>query len=286
MYHNAAAKLGVPVEQLRRVMYYAEKRARYARHSDGRFLLKLENRTRRQIERLLKKQMNWLIAAIQTLSVFNQRGIRFVTKDIQGEIDETLDEMPFTDSIIDAMAAASSLALLRGSARTIQRHEPISEFRIDLQHEGAIQYLNNLQALHLSQRDGSISKTTEQNILQVIIDGLDKGDSYTKIANSIREQGNAGVFSKARAQTIAIDQITRAYSFGQKLQVDEFIQRTGARMSKMWSTVRDDKVSPDICAPNEQQGWILWDDVFQSGDSTVPGHINCRCEVITRIDSV
>ena len=38
----------------------------------------------------------------------------------------------------------------------------------------------------------------------------------------------------------------------------------------------------DLCALNDAMGWIPIDQIFDSGDMTIPQHPNCRCTVIYR----
>jgi hypothetical protein len=35
----------------------------------------------------------------------------------------------------------------------------------------------------------------------------------------------------------------------------------------------------DLCRMNAEQGWIPIDEIFVSGDDTIPQHPNCRCNV-------
>lgn len=286
MYNKAAKALGLPVSEVRSAMYYIEKRSRYRKHPDGRFLMVQESRNKKRIHNLFKKQMKWLVAEMRNLSVFNEKYVRLITKDLNDEINELNEEMPYWDEIVSILLSAAGLSMLRGASREGKRHPIIKPYAIDLQHEGAISYLQQLRTLHLSQAKGSIMEHTQRQIAQIIAEGLNEGMTYTQMAKLIQQQGVAGVFSQARAQRIAVDQLTKAYSYGKELQVNDFIRRTGARMSKLWSTVGDEKVSEDICRPNEAQGWLPWKALFQSGDSNTPGHINCRCDLITRIDSV
>jgi uncharacterized protein with gpF-like domain len=64
----------------------------------------------------------------------------------------------------------------------------------------------------LSQRNGSILKTTRDELRQLIADGIREGQSYGEIAKQIRET-DPFVFSKARAKTIAVNEIGRSYGW-------------------------------------------------------------------------
>lgn len=281
MYNNVAKKLGIPVATIRRVMFNLDKKESDAR-LDASSLQKLEKRLVAQLQFLFIAQMDLYIKRLNELAFFNRKGVVY-TKDIEQDINTIFENDTQKPKIVEAITSIAALSMIYGFRRVRKDHKEALPFPVDLQNFNAVQYLQGLRALHLSQFKGSISLTTEQRIRDIISNGLNKSLTYTEIANEIRKQSTAGVFSKARAQTIALDQTSKAYAYGQKVQMDTFIQRTAARVEKYWSTVRDLKVSQTICAPNEAQGWLLWNELWQSGNDMTPGHVNCRCGVITRI---
>lgn len=73
-------------------------------------------------------------------------------------------------------------------------------------------YLNDMRDLMLSDRDGSISKTTRDELRQIMADGVDAGMGYGEIAEYI-EATDPFVFSKARANLVAVNEIGRAAGF-------------------------------------------------------------------------
>ncbi len=50
---------------------------------------------------------------------------------------------------------------------------------------------------------------------------------------------------------------------------------------KVWVTVGDDRVSQEICQPNESEGRIAIRQFFGSGHENPPGHPRCRCAIVT-----
>ncbi len=50
---------------------------------------------------------------------------------------------------------------------------------------------------------------------------------------------------------------------------------------KTWITVGDDRVSQQICEPNEADGRIDIRGAFGSGHTNTPGHPRCRCSIVT-----
>ncbi len=73
-----------------------------------------------------------------------------------------------------------------------------------------------------------------------------------------------------RAETIARTESVNAYNAG----VMQFGDLSNA-VGKEWDTAGAD----DICADNEDEGPIAFDDDFSSGDSEPPAHPNCRCAI-------
>ena len=82
----------------------------------------------------------------------------------------------------------------------------------DLPNAPAVKYLSELEDLMLSQRQGSISKTTRDELRRIITDGVEQGKSYTQVAQEIRQQ-DPFVFSRSRAMLIASNEIGKAYGW-------------------------------------------------------------------------
>ncbi|XIE84603.1 hypothetical protein ACFX50_10145 [Neisseria meningitidis] len=57
-------------------------------------------------------------------------------------------------------------------------------------------------------------------------------------------------------------------------------EKTGLVAGKQWITAKDDKVS-DVCNANGEMGVIGLYEPFSHGTLTIPGHPNCRCEVVS-----
>ena len=78
-----------------------------------------------------------------------------------------------------------------------------------------------------------------------------------------------------RRETIARTEASYARGVARQQEAEN----RGARW-KYWRTVGDDRVSEEICRPNEDAGWIDIDESFPSGDHEPPGHPNCRCHLV------
>lgn len=158
------------------------------------------------------------------------------------------------------------------------------KIRFDIDSDPAVQYLERMRELHLSQRQGSISKTTLAELKDIIAKGVEMGYSYTQVAKQIREK-DPFVFSKSRAKLIAVNEIWRAYWFGSFEPSRVLAEEEGYIMEKLWQTSHDDKVRQRHTA-NETAWWIPLDKQFpgtwdQYAPSTID--IRCRCTSTTRI---
>jgi len=82
------------------------------------------------------------------------------------------------------------------------------------------------------------------------------------------------VFSKDRADNIAITETTNAHSAGEFAARDMSNQKgSGPSIFAHWQTAEDDKVCP-ICLPLNDQPEYLWVPKFPNGP---PAHNRCRC---------
>jgi len=81
----------------------------------------------------------------------------------------------------------------------------------------------------------------------------------------------ADIFGEARAQRIAVTEVTRAYVEGSRIAADEVIAQ-GIQMIEIWHTDNDDLVC-ELCGPLDGEPiGIAWDRGMGP-----PLHPNCRC---------
>lgn len=88
------------------------------------------------------------------------------------------------------------------------------------------------------------------------------------------------MFSKNRADLIAINQIGKAKQYGEWIANKEYSD-AGYLVLKYWSTVNDNRVTRSHTA-NQNQGWIHIDKYFTgTGDKIAPASNNprCRCAI-------
>lgn len=111
-------------------------------------------------------------------------------------------------------------------------------------------------------------RTVENYRAQLERRGLDRADVAGKVERFARKQ------LRQRSELIANNEINVAVSTA---QLDR-AQRLG-REEKEYLTVGDDRVSEDICLPNESEGRVPIDYIYVHGGLATPGHVRCRCAV-------
>lgn len=280
MYEKVANTLRLPAETVRRAVWWAEYKAAGLRRPNGLFLSVHERRIAARLHRHLLAQQQHVLDSLASLSVFREKGVYRVHKKALGdELKRLADGLPDGEEMATAITAAASVVMLKGGRNSVKKYK-LAKFGIsfDLTNIHAVQYLSGVKTLHLSDRQGSIDKTTKDHIIDILRNGINDGSTYTEMSKVIREQADEGIFSKARAQAIAVHETAKAYEFGNREPLREYEGRTGDQVYKKWVTVGDDKVTPE-CAENEDQGWILLDVPFKSGHATPPRfpNVHCRC---------
>lgn len=132
-----------------------------------------------------------------------------------------------------------------------------------------------------------IDDVTREQLRKLITQAVRDGASYQELAGQIREH-YAGMHTpkpqlhiKDRAEMIAIQELGEAYEQG-NYAAGESLMRAGVELEKYWLTVGDDRVSQEICAENQAQGWIPFRAEYQSGHLRPLGHVGCRCTQLTR----
>lgn len=245
---------------------------------NGKFLLQNEKRFQKKMAAVLKKQMNWTVKGLNRF--FSENSIQKNT--IAGEIDDFLSGMVGKNELVETITFYSKSTLKKGGETSV-KDLGLRQFGISftLKHPEAVKYLRDKIALELSNYKGNISSTTNQRVKEIILDGIEKGRSYTDVAAEITKQAEAGVFSQARAEMIAVHESREAYEAGRSFPIEDFLKdNTDRKVEKGWSTVGDDRVTPE-CKANEDEGWIDYDGSFSSGDKRAPRYGNPRCRCVT-----
>lgn len=140
-------------------------------------------------------------------------------------------------------------------------------------------YLDALENLHLSQRQGSISATTENEVRSIVAQWVQKMKSKEEIVAEIQKLSK--VFWKNRADLIAINQIGKAFQYGNFVWMKEYYDAWYVVL-KYWSTVNDNRVTRTHTV-NQNDGWIFQDKTFSGTDDIMPpasDNPRCRCALI------
>lgn len=262
---------------------YAERKlSSMTRRRNGKWIARAEKRLERKLRRLWKVQIAWLVVNIEKLSFFDtdEKYLYLDSKTARDEIDVLMEGFPEEEEIAEAMRASAKTAWEQGG-KLAYKDFNMGKYGIDfsLVNDDAVRYLDRLFDLNLSQRKGSIARTTRQRIINLLQEAAEGGQSYQETARKIRNQGKEGVFSQARGELIATRELGQAYGRGNKSKIDEFIKESGVIMQKEWITTEDAQVTPE-CRENQEMGWIDFDAHFASSDESAPrdDHPRCRCD--------
>lgn len=136
--------------------------------------------------------------------------------------------------------------------------------------------------LNLSNYKWAISYTTKRDIIKILKDWIDNHLWGWEIRKRITEY-NPVLFSKARARSIAVTEMHKAYEFW-NLQPMQQLSSVWIPVKKKWLTVGDDRVRPTHQACEDE--WrvdidytypSVWVDI-------PPWWVNCRCTILYHID--
>lgn len=241
-----------------------------------RYLRNQEKIKTRAIYAILREQRDIFADMLEK----NDKSFRLLTTKA---IDDDLIE-PFLEATKD-MVPRYLLRVLpsimtEGAKEPIKRYKDLLpqgyELIFNVSTEPATKYLEDLEDLMLSTRQGSILKTTRDELRSIMAKWVENGDSYATIAKKIREE-DPFVFSKTRAETIAVNEVGRAYWWANH-EPWQVLSDDGYVLVKEWATSNDDKVRPTHM-DNEEAWPIPFDDPFPwTDDQFAPSHdINCRC---------
>lgn len=219
------------------------------------------------------------------------------------EIKITPDDLidPFLDEIApdvpEYLLTVLPTIMNEGAKGSIRRYKDLLpdgySLSFNIETSPASNYLRDLEDLQLSQRQGSILKTTRDELRDILAKGIDDGKSYGEIAKDIQSE-DPWVFSKTRATLIAVNEIGHAYGWGNHEPAVE-LARQGYVLEKHWRTSQDERVRAKHTANEEaiveghEKGWIPIDMEFPgTKDQFAPSikEIRCRCTSTHRITGI
>ena len=129
-----------------------------------------------------------------------------------------------------------------------------------------------------SQYAGELIKGVDKTSLDVVRSAI--ADFADKPGFTIGDVINQLPYDQARAERIAVTEITRAYAESNQIAGEQIAKEFGdVPVVKVWFTNNDDRVCP-VCGPlNGKEVDIKAE--FTSGISNPPAHPNCRCWTTT-----
>jgi SPP1 gp7 family putative phage head morphogenesis protein len=111
-----------------------------------------------------------------------------------------------------------------------------------------------------------INRSTRDYVEQAVSNWLLSGDPLKELVRSLSNP-DVGMFTKMRAERIAVTEVTRLFAQANKIAFEE----SGVVDEFTWMTVQDELVC-EICDANDGKQFPL-----QNMDSMIPAHVNCRC---------
>jgi len=143
----------------------------------------------------------------------------------------------------------------------------------------AIEYLNNLETLYLSNFKWSITLTTKSKIIDIIRTWIIEQKTPSEVWKEITGL-NKNIFDRSRAELIATREIWVANEEWARAVTKQFTDK-GAAMEKSWITVNDSRVTPSHML-NQEQWWISINETFWwTWDDIAPASNNPRCRCTT-----
>lgn len=263
-----------------------DRNAALSKRPDGKFIGRLERRLIAKLRIVWKSQIAFILEKMKKVSAFRQENILDVNA-LGDDIDRITNNLPWNETMTEEILFYMRGAMEKGGKSSIKKLK-LTQFGIsfDLRNKKAIDFLNAKKTLELSNSKGNIHSTTKDAINKILLDAAKSGQSYETTAKLIMQQGEAGVFSPARAQMIATREIGVAYETGNNIPIKDFQEKYPDRpVKKWWRTVGGGTANNVTieCQENEEfsddANGIDLDALFPSGDETAPryGNPRCRC---------
>lgn len=184
------------------------------------------------------------------------------------------------DLFFEPLRAGIEMSLLAGAAEAINSIG--IDYAFGLRNPRAVAYLDAHGATLISQ----INEVTRGNIQTLILEGVNEGWSYNRIARAITQMygemavGRPQQHIDSRAHLIAVTELGNAYEEGNAIVVRDLAD-AGLQMEKSWLTVGDERVSSG-CRSNQAEGWIPLAQSFSSGQQRPLRFPGCRCTALYR----
>jgi hypothetical protein len=213
---------------------------------------------------------------VTKLRVRVQRAIAPILARYQTQIVDAIEAGELTEAALDEMGAELRAALTPELALIIGRQVAGTTASFGITFDAA---LVNAEAIAWAQSYSfnlvrGLTDTTRKLLQQATstfmgTPGMTRGQLESLIEPA---------FGAARAEMIAVTEVTRAYSEA-TAQQQEWLESMGIRMRRVWLTLNDELVCP-ICGPfhgRQESDRGIWTDDGGNVYDGPPAHPNCRC---------
>lgn len=227
---------------------------------------------------LFVRQGNDLVRALSPLKVLIKEA------SITKQFDKIFDVATANTSVdmLAALETAYKAALTLGAINQLTEIGVKISFKLD--NPRAKAYI----AQYGAEQIAGIDEQSKQDIRNLLLAGIENGDSYNAIAQAIKARykhyatGVPQQHIRSRAHLIAITEYGQGYQAGNYASM-QVASDTGLKLLKQWSTFGDNRVS-DGCRKNGAQGFIPLNQLHNSGDKHPLRFPGCRCVELYKRD--
>lgn len=267
--------------------------------ADYRRLLKRELKIRTIIEKSFKKQREFLEANVKELYENYKYNIEITRSRMNNEIvhiypekkdrydvenDEPLwwfrKEM-WVDDLLEDMKPQIKKAVEKWYKRSFRLLEPLLIENWFTYYPDVISnYANKRWELNLSNYKWAISFTTKHDVIEILKNWIDNNLTVSEVADQINKLDER-LFSQARANTIAVSEMWRAYEYWNYMPISQ-LNDVWIQMQKKRETCHDSRVRPEH-AECEAEWRVNLDYIYPSvWVDIAPWWPNCRCTMLYR----
>lgn len=267
--------------------------------ADYRRLLKRELKIRTIIEKSFKKQRKFLEENVEELyekykynievlrNLLNDEYVHiYPEKKDRYEVENT-DPLSWfrmemwVNDMLEEMKPQIKRAVEKWYKRSFRLFEPLLIENWFRYYEDVISnYMNKRWELNLSNYRWAISRTTKFDVIKVLKNWIDNNLTPWEVAKQITEIDET-LFSKARANTIAVTEMWKAYEYWNYQPIAQ-LESVWIQMEKKRETVHDSRVRPEHMEC-EMEWRVRSDYVYPSVWVDVPPWWpNCRCTILYR----
>lgn len=283
---------------LRLMQFYLLMKYKMAVSADYRRLLKKEAKAYTICQKSFKKQEQFLLDHLEELYTKYPLQISLAYEHLnkapnlykKGRYEDYVEEPlgsfraeMWVDDLIDKLMNPISKGVEKGYKRTRRKFKTILEENALIYNlDTMLNYVKDRGKLQLSNFRWAIAHTTKFEVIKVLKDWLNNQLTYNQVRDNIIKV-NSSLFSKARARTIAVTEMAKAYEYG-NVQPMRQLESVWVSVLKQWQTCEDWKVRPEH-TECEQLGRVPLDFVYPSvWVQYPPGWPNCRCTMLHKIN--